>query len=307
MLSAIPGTSFYSCIFRAFGDWHPLRLPQDGAGRTWGISNETITWITGKGRQKQPQANSWISTHLVSSIWPMFIFCWLQMVTVYFLSSNTSVPTWSADFKSSQRHQPESKEEERNCASDNRHLCTKASNGSPLLSKWYEEQSSWVVGTSWYMNKITNKYYIYIFGEREREIKASCKAASQSWCVLQHLQTDVYSKLCRFVCLIGTMNSLWTVQYFADMLAFWFLLFRHWLSPKCYKCVVLQCLQNKSLLKQRPLFSDQISQKKQKNRINQTQLSCCSGLGARNVLRSSGLTPHWGSPCNLALASLHDT
>lgn len=169
MLSAIPGTSFYSCIFRAFGDWHPLRLPQDGAGRTWGISNETITWITGKGRQKQPQANSWISTHLVSSIWPMFIFCWLQMVTVYFLSSNTSVPTWSADFKSSQRHQPESKEEERNCASDNRHLCTKASNGSPLLSKWYEEQSSWVVGTSWYMNKITNKYYIYIFGERERE------------------------------------------------------------------------------------------------------------------------------------------
>ena len=64
MLSSIPGTSFYSCIFRAFGDWHPLRLPQDGAGRTWGISNETITWITGKGRQKQPQANSWISTHL---------------------------------------------------------------------------------------------------------------------------------------------------------------------------------------------------------------------------------------------------
>ena len=168
MLSAIPGTSFYSCIFRAFGDWHPLRLPQDGAGRTWGISNETITWITGKGRQKQPQANSWISTHLVSSIWPMFIFCWLQMVTVYFLSSNTSVPTWSADFKSSQRHQPESKAEERNCASDNRHLCTKASNGSPLLSKWYEEQSSWVVGTSWYMNKITNKY-IYIYLERERE------------------------------------------------------------------------------------------------------------------------------------------
>lgn len=175
MLSSIPGTSFYSCIFRAFGDWHPLRIPQDGAGRTWGISNETITWITGKGRQKQPQANSWISTHLVSSTWPMFIFCWLQMVTVYFLSSNTYVPTWSADFKSSQRHQPESKAEERNCASDNRHLCTKASNGSPLLSKWYEEQSSWVVGTSWYINKTINKYvYIYI----EWEIKASCKAAS---------------------------------------------------------------------------------------------------------------------------------
>ena len=48
-------------------------------------------------------------------------------------------------------------------------------------------------------------------------------------------------------------------------------------------------------------------QKTQNNRINQTQLPCCSGLGARNVLHSSGLTPHWGSPCNLALASLHDT